>query len=70
MQEEITALQIKFSYQEDLLQELNQIVIQQQRQMDEMLQEMRALKEQLAEVEIRESKAGGAEMQAERPPHY
>ena len=70
MQEQITDLQTKYSYQEDMLQELNQIVIRQQQQLDEMLRDLRALKDQLSEVATRDSGDGGADQQAERPPHY
>jgi len=50
LQQKLIELETKFSFQEDLLQELNEVVIRQQRQLDELLREMSALKDQLGEM--------------------
>ena len=70
MQQKLIELETKFSFQEDLLQELNEVVIRQQRQLDELLREMSALKDQLGEMAGRESKHEESEQQHELPPHY
>lgn len=68
MEEKLIELETKISYQEDLLSDLNDIVIKQQRQVDELLREMSALKEQLQEA-IERSPGQGEQVQ-EKPPHY
>lgn len=70
VQDKLIELETKFSFQEDLLQQLNEVVIRQQRQLDEMSRDMRVLKDQLGEVAADDSKPGAAEQQNERPPHY
>ncbi len=70
MEEKIMELETKFSFQEDLLQQLNEIVIRQQQQLDEIIGQMRIFKEQLEEVASEGAKAPGEDPQHERPPHY
>jgi SlyX protein len=59
-------LEIKASYAEDLLEQLNQTIYRQQQQIDLLLREVRALRTQLPE--------GSAPVQRnlrdELPPHY
>ena len=69
MEEKLIELETKFSYQEDLLSDLNAIVARQQRQLDELISEMSGIKEQLQDAAGR-GPAGGAEEQIEKPPHY
>ena len=69
MEEKLVELETKFSYQEDLLADLNDIVIKQQRQLDELLGELSLIKEQLQAAEERDSLTSERE-QDERPPHY
>lgn len=69
MEEKLVELETKFSFQEDLLADLNDIVIKQQRQLDELLRELTVIKEQLQEAEERDAGQGERE-QDERPPHY
>ncbi len=69
MEEKLIELETKFSYHEDLLADLNQIVVKQQRQLDELLLELSAIKEQLQEAVERGSEPGEAS-QDQRPPHY
>lgn len=70
MQDKLIELESKFSFQEDLLLELNQVVIRQQKQMDEMLHEMSALKQQLEEVALRGTGSADSAPSNEQPPHY
>ena len=69
MEEKLIELETKFSYQEDLLSDLNEIVAKQQRQLDELIAEMSGIKEQLQDVAERGA-AEGHEEQVEKPPHY
>ena len=69
MEEKLIELETKFSYQEDLLADLNGIVVKQQRQLDELLRELTAIKEQLQETVERGTEQREAS-QDERPPHY
>ncbi|MBL6905278.1 SlyX family protein [Gammaproteobacteria bacterium] len=70
MEEKLVELETKFSYQEDLLSALNEVVIRQQRQLDELLRQMSAVKEQLQEAIERVPGEGGELDQNEKPPHY
>ncbi len=69
MEDKLIELETKISYQEDLLADLNQIVVKQQRQLDELLRELSAIKEQLQESIERGSEQGEL-AQDEKPPHY
>ena len=69
MEEKLIELETKFSYQEDLLSDLNDIVAKQQLQLDELITEMSGIKEQLQDAAERGS-AEGHEEQDEKPPHY
>lgn len=66
MESRITDLEIKLSFSEDLLEELNRIVYRQQQQIDALQQEMRALRLQM------QSNAPGEQrsLRDELPPHY
>jgi len=69
MEEKLIELETKFSYQEDLLSDLNAIVARQQRQLDELISEMSEIKEQLQNA-VERGSTGGQEDQIEKPPHY
>lgn len=69
MEDRLIELETKFSYQEDLLSDLNHIVAKQQRQLDELITEMSGIKEQLQDAAERGS-AEGHDEQDEKPPHY
>ncbi len=66
LQERVTDLEIRLTYQESLLQELNEIVIAQRDQIDLLLNELKRQKEQL--------ERGGEFVRAladePPPPHY
>lgn len=69
MDEKLVDLETRYSYQEDLLQKLNETVIAQQKQLDEQSRQLKYLHDQL--LELRES-ASAAEpgLADEKPPHY
>ena len=69
MEEKLIELETKFSFQEDLLSDLNEIVAKQQRHLDELITEMSEIKEQLQDAAERGA-AEGQEEQDEKPPHY
>ena len=69
MEEKLIELETKFSYQEDLLSDLDAIVARQQRQLDELMNEMSGIKEQLQEA-IERGPAGAQQESSEKPPHY
>ena len=69
MEERLIELETKFSYQEGLLSDLNDIVAKQQRQLDDLITEMSGIKEHLQDAAERGS-AEGHDEQDEKPPHY
>jgi len=66
LEQRIVELEIKASYSEDLLDNLNQIIIRQQQQIDALIRELSQLRERADE--------GGAapfkSLRDELPPHY
>lgn len=62
----LTALEIKASFAEDLLDELNLVVIRQQEQIDLLVRELQALRAQQPEGIA----ASVARLQDDLPPHY
>ncbi len=67
MHNRITELEIKFSFQEELLDTLNQTVIRQQQQLGLLQQQMRLLYQQIKTLS---SPADNNPQQQEIPPHY
>jgi SlyX protein len=62
----LTELEIKASFADDLLDQLNQIIVRQQQQIDLLISEISRLRQQ-----IPESDAGSfRSLRDERPPHY
>ncbi len=61
----LTDLEVKASFTEDLLDRLNEIIVRQQAQIDQLLRDMAALREQ-------HQAAGPAlrSLREELPPHY
>lgn len=70
MQDRLIELESKFSFQEDSLQELNEVLIKQQRQLDEMRQLVESLRERIADLEAGGGDGGAPAPGSERPPHY
>ena len=64
--ERITNLEVKLSFSEDLLEELNQTVYRQQQQIDALIKEVKALKLQMAS----NLPSDGNSPRDEIPPHY
>jgi SlyX protein len=64
--ERITNLEIKLSFSEDLLEELNQTVFKQQQRIELLVKEIQALKLQMASNMSSDGNSPGDE----RPPHY
>ena len=62
----LTDLEIKASFSEDLLEELNQIIIRQQQQIDTLVRQMVDLRQQLPEAGASAFSRVGDEL----PPHY
>lgn len=62
----ITDLEIKISYAEDLIDELNKTVFRQQQQIDLLLVEFKALRDQVRNAEPGEPRS----LRDEIPPHY
>ncbi len=67
LQARVMELEIKASYTDDLLEQLNLTIYRQQQQIDRLLDELRDLRRQVPEG----GPAGGAtHLRDELPPHY
>jgi len=66
MDERVVELEIKLSYAEDLLEELNHTVFRQQAQLDLLIRQVELLASQLRELEPPEKRSPRDEL----PPHY
>ena len=64
-EERITNLEIKLSFTEDLIEKLNETVYKQQRQIEFLYRELKAIKEQASS-----GGGGGGSLKDEIPPHY
>jgi SlyX protein len=62
----LTELEIKLAFTEDLVERLDAVVIEQQRQIDRLMQELLRLREQVQQAGSATSGPSGDE----RPPHY
>lgn len=62
----LTELEIKAGFQEDLLDHLNQTVANQQRQIDWLVRELNALRQQQADAQPTAFRS----LRDELPPHY
>jgi len=65
-EDRLTNLEIKPSFNEDLLDRLDQIIIRQQDQIDRLTQELRWLRQQVPA----EGTAAPRHLRDELPPHY
>jgi SlyX protein len=63
----LTALEIKASFAEDLLDELNRVVIRQQQQIEALIRELAQLREQQQQAGVA---SGAARLLDDLPPHY
>ena len=66
MESRITELEIKISYTEDMVEELNRLVYRQHEQIDLLFREIRALREQAQSTQPNEALS----LRDELPPHY
>jgi SlyX protein len=66
MESRITELEIKISYTEDLVDELNRIVFRQQQQIDLLINEIKTLRDQVQAAAPAEQRS----LRDELPPHY
>lgn len=66
MESRITDLEVKITYTEDLLDELNRTVFRQQQQIDLLIAEVTALREMVRNAEPGEPR----NLRDEIPPHY
>ena len=67
LEQRLTDLEIKASFNEDALDQLNAVVVRQQRQIDALLRELDALRNQLPEAEAQRPFRS---LRDELPPHY
>ena len=63
----LTDLEIKVSFQEDALDQLNAVVIRQQRQIDALLRELADLRERVPDADVPRSMRN---LRDELPPQY
>jgi SlyX protein len=66
MDARITELEIKISYAEDMIDELNRVVFRQQQQIDLLVGQIKALREQVQNAAPGEPRS----LRDELPPHY
>ena len=69
MDRRLTELEIKASFQEDLLDQLNQVIVRQQRDIDQLLRDVDTLRRQ-AQQAIDAGPGLLRELRDELPPHY
>lgn len=67
----LTNLEERYSFQEDTIVQLSDIVARQDRQIEVLAQELKQCKEQLEGLRERsQGQEGPLDPQSERPPHY
>jgi len=66
IEKRLTDLEIKASFGEDLLDELNQVIVRQQQQIDLLMRELSQLRQQLPEAGATTLTRAGDDL----PPHY
>ena len=71
-EERITNLEVKLSFAEDLIENLNQTIYKQQQQIEFLYREMSSLKEQMRASGSEEMGGGNdaRDLRDEIPPHY
>ena len=66
MEARISELEIKISFAEDMIDELNRTVYKQQQQIDRLLAQVETLRDQVQAAAPAEQRS----LRDERPPHY
>ena len=69
-QVQIEELQIKYSFQEDTLKQLNQVVAHQQRELLLLKSEIRNMKSELQNIQETWQTSENVSNEQELPPHY
>ncbi|QGP55252.1 hypothetical protein PsalMR5_02697 [Piscirickettsia salmonis] len=69
LDERLVELETKFVFQEDMINQLNQVIIQQQAQLEQLTQAVMQLKTKLAAQDV-DQPASMIDPAYERPPHY
>jgi SlyX protein len=71
-EERITNLEVKHSFAEDLIENLNQVLYKQQQQIDYLHRELKSLKEQVSASGSEDIGGGNdaRDLRDEIPPHY
>ena len=71
-EERITTLEVKLSFAEDLIENLNQTIYKQQQQIEFLYREIKSLKEQMSASGSEDMGGGGAgrNLCDDIPPHY
>jgi len=64
LEQRITELEIKASFAEDMVEQLNQVIVRQQAQIDRLIRELVELRDRAAEPGAARS------LRDELPPHY
>jgi SlyX protein len=67
LESRLAEIEIKLSYSEDLLEELNRTLFRQQQQIEQLQQELRALRQQQP---ADDGSASPRDLRDETPPHY
>lgn len=62
----LTDLEVKVSFTEDLVDELNRTIFKQQQQIDLLITEIRSLRDQMNNIQPEERRS----LRDEIPPHY
>ena len=70
MQKQIEELQIKFSFQEETLKELNDVISDQGKELLQLKSEIRNIKLELQNERQDLKTSDKASIENERPPHY
>ncbi|GGY63802.1 protein SlyX [Cellvibrio zantedeschiae] len=67
--DELIELQTRIAYQEDTIQQLNQVITKQDADILQLQHQMRLLAKRIDELSLAQQD-GGEEITNERPPHY
>ncbi len=67
LEQRMTELEIKASFNEDALDQLNAVVVRQQRQIDDLLRALAGLRQQLPDAQTQQPFRS---LRDELPPHY
>lgn len=66
LERRLNELEIKASYADDLLDQLNQTIFRQQRQIEQLARDLAGLRDQVAD----DGQSGQPSLREQLPPHY